>query len=116
MTFWLALACAFLAALCFGIGSVLQAAAARHVAVRPKLDPMIFVALGHAGASHFSDVLLPLWLVLFPVLALAPHSLADIYSDIRLVGSVVDARDEAEDVIGFYIVGDGVARADLHAR
>jgi iron complex transport system substrate-binding protein len=35
----------------------------------------------------------------FPVLALAPHSLADIYSDLRLVGSVVDARDEAEDVI-----------------
>jgi iron complex transport system substrate-binding protein len=35
----------------------------------------------------------------FPVLALAPHSLADIYSDIRLIGSVVDARDEAEDVI-----------------
>ena len=37
----------------------------------------------------------------FPVLALAPHSLADIYSDVRLIGSVVDARDEAEDVIAF---------------
>ncbi len=35
----------------------------------------------------------------FPVLALAPHSLADIYSDIRLLGSVVNARDKAEAVI-----------------
>ncbi|HSY73184.1 MAG TPA: ABC transporter substrate-binding protein [Alloacidobacterium sp.] len=35
----------------------------------------------------------------FPVLALAPHSLADIYSDIRLVASVVNARDKAEAVI-----------------
>lgn len=35
----------------------------------------------------------------FPVLALAPHALADICSDIRLIGSVVDARDEAEDII-----------------
>ncbi len=35
----------------------------------------------------------------FPVLALAPHSLADIYNDIRLVASVVNARDQAEAVI-----------------
>jgi iron complex transport system substrate-binding protein len=35
----------------------------------------------------------------FPVLALAPHSLADIYNDIRLVASVVNARDKAEAVI-----------------
>jgi iron complex transport system substrate-binding protein len=35
----------------------------------------------------------------FPVLALAPHSLADIYSDIRLIGSVVHASDRAETVI-----------------
>src|SRR5271155_2345089 len=34
-----------------------------------------------------------------PVLALAPHSIADIYSDIRLIGSVVHANDEAEAVI-----------------
>jgi iron complex transport system substrate-binding protein len=34
-----------------------------------------------------------------PVLALAPHCLADIYADTRLIGSLVDARDEAESVI-----------------
>jgi len=31
-----------------------------------------------------------------PVVALAPHSLADIYGDIRLIASVVDARIEGE--------------------
>jgi iron complex transport system substrate-binding protein len=35
----------------------------------------------------------------FPVLALAPHSLADIYGDIRLIASVMNARDQAEAVI-----------------
>lgn len=30
-----------------------------------------------------------------PVLALAPHSLADIYADIRLIGAVVDSREAA---------------------
>jgi len=35
----------------------------------------------------------------FSVLALAPHSLADIYSDIRLIGSVMNARDQAETVV-----------------
>ncbi len=35
----------------------------------------------------------------FPVLALAPHSLDDIYSDIRLVASVVHASEKAETVI-----------------
>jgi iron complex transport system substrate-binding protein len=35
----------------------------------------------------------------FPVLALAPHSLADIDSDIRLIGSVVHATDATEAVI-----------------
>jgi iron complex transport system substrate-binding protein len=35
----------------------------------------------------------------FPVLALAPHSLADIYSDVRLIGSVVHASDIAEAVV-----------------
>lgn len=35
----------------------------------------------------------------FPVLALAPHSIADIYSDIRLIGSVLHAHDKAEAVI-----------------
>ncbi|QNI34928.1 ABC transporter substrate-binding protein [Alloacidobacterium dinghuense] len=35
----------------------------------------------------------------FSVLALAPHCLADIYSDIRLVGSVVHATEKAEAVI-----------------
>lgn len=45
MTVGLSLACAFIAAFCFGLGSVLQAAAARHTEVRPKLDPMLFVSL-----------------------------------------------------------------------
>lgn len=36
----------------------------------------------------------------FPVLALAPHSIADIYSDIRLIGSVVQASERAETVVG----------------
>jgi iron complex transport system substrate-binding protein len=35
----------------------------------------------------------------FPVLALAPHCLADISSDIRLVGSVMHASERAEAVI-----------------
>jgi iron complex transport system substrate-binding protein len=35
----------------------------------------------------------------FPVLALAPHSLADIYSDIRLIGSVVHATENADAVV-----------------
>ncbi len=34
-----------------------------------------------------------------PVLTLAPHSLADIYKDIRLIAAVVDARPEAEFLI-----------------
>jgi iron complex transport system substrate-binding protein len=32
----------------------------------------------------------------FPVLALAPHALADIYSDIRLIASAVNAREQGE--------------------
>src|SRR5579884_72073 len=35
----------------------------------------------------------------FPVLALAPHSLADIYNDIRLIASVANAREQGETVI-----------------
>jgi iron complex transport system substrate-binding protein len=34
-----------------------------------------------------------------PVLTLAPHSLADIYKDIRLIAAVVDAQAEAESLI-----------------
>jgi iron complex transport system substrate-binding protein len=34
-----------------------------------------------------------------PVLALAPHCLADIYSDIRLIGSVVNERCRADEVV-----------------
>jgi iron complex transport system substrate-binding protein len=34
-----------------------------------------------------------------PVLALAPHSIADIYADTRLIASLVDARPEAESLI-----------------
>jgi iron complex transport system substrate-binding protein len=34
-----------------------------------------------------------------PVLTLAPHTLADIFADIRLIGSVVHASDRAEDLI-----------------
>jgi len=34
-----------------------------------------------------------------PVLALAPHSLADIYADTRLIASLVDARADAESII-----------------
>src|ERR1700761_8571160 len=35
----------------------------------------------------------------FPVLALAPHSLTDIYKDIRLIASAVDARAAGEAAI-----------------
>jgi iron complex transport system substrate-binding protein len=35
-----------------------------------------------------------------PVLTLAPHSLADIYQDIRLLGSILQVPDRAEAVIG----------------
>jgi iron complex transport system substrate-binding protein len=34
-----------------------------------------------------------------PVLTLAPHSLADIYKDIRLIAAVVDAQPEAEALV-----------------
>ena len=34
-----------------------------------------------------------------PVLTLAPHTLADIFADIRLIGSVVHASDRAEDLV-----------------
>ena len=34
-----------------------------------------------------------------PVLALAPHRLEDIYSDIRLIGSVVNEHARAEEVV-----------------
>jgi iron complex transport system substrate-binding protein len=35
----------------------------------------------------------------FPVLALAPHSLADIYADIRLIGAVVGEPERADGVV-----------------
>ncbi len=35
----------------------------------------------------------------FPVLALAPHSLADIYADIRLIASIANARNQGETII-----------------
>jgi len=41
----LALACAALAALSYGIGSVMQAAAVRHAENRPNLDPLLLVRL-----------------------------------------------------------------------
>jgi iron complex transport system substrate-binding protein len=34
-----------------------------------------------------------------PVLTLAPHTLADIFADIRLIGSVVHASDRAEELV-----------------
>src|SRR5215813_1501227 len=37
----------------------------------------------------------------FPVLALAPHSLADIYSDIRLIGSVLGEPAKAAAAVTF---------------
>jgi drug/metabolite transporter (DMT)-like permease len=41
----LALACAVLAALSYGVGSVMQAAAVRHTENRPNLDPVLLVRL-----------------------------------------------------------------------
>ena len=35
----------------------------------------------------------------YPVLTLAPHTLADIFADIRLIGAVVHASDRAEDLV-----------------
>jgi iron complex transport system substrate-binding protein len=35
-----------------------------------------------------------------PIVALAPHTLADIYKDIRLIAAIVSAQPEAETVIG----------------
>ena len=73
----LALACAVLAALSYGIGSVMQAAAARDAENRPNLDPLLLVRLvgrlpyvaGLAldlvgfGASVIARRTLPLFLV-----------------------------------------------------
>ncbi len=44
-----------------------------------------------------------------PVLALAPHSLAEVYADIRLIAKVSDARERGEEVIA--TMRDAVARA-----
>lgn len=46
----------------------------------------------------------------FPVLALAPHSLADIYRDIRLIASIVHAKEQGESVV------DAMARAMAETR
>jgi hypothetical protein len=53
----MALACAFLTALTYGIGSVLQAAAARRAEMRPNLDPMLLVRLVGDPVYVFSLVL-----------------------------------------------------------
>ena len=45
MNFAFSLACAFVSALSYGIGSVMQAAAARRAEMRPNLDPMLLVRL-----------------------------------------------------------------------
>jgi len=45
MNFAFSLACAFASALCYGIASVMQAAAARRAEMRPHLDPMLLVRL-----------------------------------------------------------------------
>ena len=43
-----------------------------------------------------------------PVLTLAPHSLADIYQDIRLLGSILHVPDRAEAVIDEGVRGFGI--------
>ncbi|MGO9875133.1 MAG: hypothetical protein ACLPVY_15165 [Acidimicrobiia bacterium] len=45
MAVWLALVCAALTALSYGVGSVMQASAARRAEMRPNLDPMLLVRL-----------------------------------------------------------------------
>ncbi len=45
MAVWFALACSIVAALSYGIGSVMQAAAARKAEARANLDPMLLVRL-----------------------------------------------------------------------
>jgi iron complex transport system substrate-binding protein len=52
-----------------------------------------------------------------PVLTLAPHSLADVYQDIRLLGDILHAQDRAaavvEEMMGvFALTGDAVAGAE----
>lgn len=47
MDVWLSLGCAVVAALSYGVGSIVQAAAARRTESRPHLDPMLLVRLVH---------------------------------------------------------------------
>ncbi len=54
-----------------------------------------------------------------PVLTLAPHTLADIYADIRLLGSIVDRAEAAESLVAEMqqeISATGARVADLRPR
>jgi iron complex transport system substrate-binding protein len=46
-----------------------------------------------------------------PVLTLAPHSLADIYQDIRLLGDILHAQDRAETVVEEMVCAVAAAQA-----
>lgn len=69
MTVSLALACAFLTALSYGIGSVMQAVAARRAEMRPNLDPMLLVRLV-GDPTYVSSLVLDLFGFVASVIAL----------------------------------------------
>jgi iron complex transport system substrate-binding protein len=50
-----------------------------------------------------------------PVLALAPHTLADIYADIRLIGSIVDRAEAAESLVAEMQQEIGATRTHIGA-
>jgi iron complex transport system substrate-binding protein len=50
-----------------------------------------------------------------PVLTLAPHSLADIYQDIRLLGDILHAQDRAETVVEEMVCAVAATQAETSA-
>jgi iron complex transport system substrate-binding protein len=50
-----------------------------------------------------------------PVLTLAPHSLADIYQDIRLLGAILHAQDRAERVVEEMVCAVAAVQAETSA-
>ena len=85
MSVALSVACAFVTALAYGIGSVMQAAAARRAEMRPNLDPMLLVRLA-ADLSYVASLGLDLLGFVASVIALRTLPLFMVQS--AIAGSV----------------------------
>jgi len=85
MSFTLALACALVSALGYGIASVMQASAARRAEMRPNLDPMLLVRLA-GDATYVASLGLDLLGFIASVVALRTLPLFMVQS--AIAGSV----------------------------